>query len=56
MFFISKTNEKTAVNYGSLPTVSLAKLIDVDAGTVNELTSACRDIGLLLGPAQCMDK
>jgi hypothetical protein len=25
--------------------VSLAKLIDGDAGTVNELTSACRDIG-----------
>ncbi|KAF4251453.1 hypothetical protein CNMCM8980_006726 [Aspergillus fumigatiaffinis] len=38
-------NEKSAVNHGSLPTVSLAKLIDGDAGTVNELTSACRDIG-----------
>ncbi|GFF81085.1 hypothetical protein IFM62136_10448 [Aspergillus lentulus] len=38
-------NEKPAVHYGSLPTVSLAKLIDGDAGTVNELTSACREIG-----------
>lgn len=38
-------NEKPAVSYGSLPTVSLAKLIDGDAGTVNRLISACRDIG-----------
>ncbi|PKX88169.1 uncharacterized protein P174DRAFT_455669 [Aspergillus novofumigatus IBT 16806] len=30
-----------------LPTVSLAKLIDGDIGTVNELTSACCDIGFL---------
>ncbi|KAJ5530402.1 hypothetical protein N7527_003795 [Penicillium freii] len=34
------------IDYGSLPTLSLAKLIDGDAGTVSELTYACRNIGI----------
>lgn len=38
-------SEKHSIEYGSLLTVSLAKLIDGDAETVSELTYACRNIG-----------
>jgi isopenicillin N synthase-like dioxygenase len=36
---------KTEVDYGELPTVSLAKLVKGDTSTANDLVTACRDVG-----------
>jgi isopenicillin N synthase-like dioxygenase len=36
---------KTEVDYGELPTVSLAKLVKGDTATANDLVTACRDVG-----------
>ena len=40
------SHKRSIIDYGLLPTLSLAKLIDGDAGTASELTYACRNIGI----------
>ncbi|KAJ5426324.1 hypothetical protein N7465_001394 [Penicillium sp. CMV-2018d] len=40
------SHKRSIIDYGSLPTLSLAKHIDADSGTVSELAYACRNIGL----------
>ncbi|OQD67956.1 hypothetical protein PENPOL_c003G06969 [Penicillium polonicum] len=39
-------HKRSIIDYGLLPTLSLAKLIDGDAGTASELAYACRNIGI----------
>lgn len=46
LFFTTMSHKRSIIDYGLLPTLSLAKLVDGDAGTVSELTYACRNIGI----------